>query len=517
MFVFSILPHFELLCPFKMLFSMLRFDSLNLPSTRIPSDKNEWPQNARVRTWFGQNVLWCEYNENEESGRHLPAHKLDHYRQIGDPALDSLLERLEQEGHPLRAGDDFLGLVSSENNALSPQLRQDLKAFLEYHRKIPGWVDPNQLQRGQDVFLKYSAAMGISLYYRSLVAGFSIPKIAAVITRTGYLVGSPDRVKTRLLDTGALMAACMTGSVDSLRPDAQGWKAALQVRVLHAKCRRALLKRKWDGDTLGIPINQEDMAATLLAFGINTIWGVEIVAGRALSRQEQIDYIALWRYIGWLLGVHTVNEQPEYNDPSLAVSRPLDPCGPGWHATDKDSIGHSKSMLESIIFHLLTPDKTSVSVSHHLLRIGRPNAKEKAGMSKAELKKEDEQDEYWFYLRALNCRRFIGDPLADALQLPLHENRWMRIRLWLKSTYLLGLIRAWTLGAMLCSPLRKWMYQKHLNAMSRYFETWQESHPKRVGEELSKQDATNKVSSEKAHDESKARPACPFAMVAPPQ
>jgi len=49
------------------------------------------------------------------------------------------------------------------------------------------------------------------------------------------------------------------------------------------------------------------MAATLLAFTVNALSGVELIAGRPISKQEQLDYIALWRYIGWLLGVTTID------------------------------------------------------------------------------------------------------------------------------------------------------------------------------------------------------------------
>ena len=54
-------------------------------------------------------------------------------------------------------------------------------------------------------------------------------------------------------------------------------------------------------------------------------------------------------------------------------------------------------MLESIVMHLLEPDKHSVAVAHHLLKAPGASA--------------------WSY-RAVLCRRFLGDPLADALQLP---------------------------------------------------------------------------------------------------
>ena len=121
--------------------------------------------------------------------------------------------------------------------------------------------------------------------------------------------------------------------IDSLFDGGDGWKAALHVRVLHAKVRRRLMQRqgskRWNVESLGVPINQEDMAATLLAFSINTLYGVEFIAGAQLSRQEQLDYLALWRYIGWLLGVPTATDDDD--ERTTGGLRPLDPCGPGWN------------------------------------------------------------------------------------------------------------------------------------------------------------------------------------------
>lgn len=56
-------------------------------------------------------------------------------------------------------------------------------------------------------------------------------------------------------------------------------------------------------EEFGVSINQEDLAATLLSFSINTFKGIEFAAGMSLKHIDQEDYIALWRCIGWLLGI----------------------------------------------------------------------------------------------------------------------------------------------------------------------------------------------------------------------
>ena len=52
------------------------------------------------------------------------------------------------------------------------------------------------------------------------------------------------------------------------------------------------------------------MAATLLAFSYNVLVGIELIGGTPLPQQQQEDYLALWRYIGWLLGVDSTALDP---------------------------------------------------------------------------------------------------------------------------------------------------------------------------------------------------------------
>ena len=59
----------------------------------------------------------------------------------------------------------------------------------------------------------------------------------------------------------------------------------------------------WDCQKYGVPINQEDIAVTLLAFSVNVLYGIELSLGRPLPAQEMADYLHLWRLIGWLMGL----------------------------------------------------------------------------------------------------------------------------------------------------------------------------------------------------------------------
>lgn len=118
----------------------------------------------------------------------------------------------------------------------------------------------------------------------------------------------------------------------------------------------------------------------------------------------------------------------------------------------------AKAMLESIVMHLLEPDKHSVAVAHHLLKA--PGAS------------------VWSY-RAVLCRRFLGDPLADALQLPTSSSvcGWERaasvVQLWVLRLYS-------TLGR--CAPTRRLLCWMHGHGLTMFHGQWSLApRPKRAG------------------------------------
>ena len=467
--------------------SLLPFDSLNIASTFV--DRSNVPSKSQVITKFGQDVAVCS---TKHGGRFLSSEELEPYRMVGDPPMDELMEFMDREGWPLKPGDDLL-----EKDKYPSHVQERIDVLLKNHQDLPSWVDKEQLQRGQRVFLRFLPAASLSLFYRSLVLGFNIPKIGAVIQSTGYLAppSTPEQVTFRLVDTGALLGSCMSG-IDNLVPGEEGWKMCLYVRVLHAKVRRSLLRRtgarSWKTSEFGVPINQEDMAATLLAFSVNTLEGIESIGGVELPRQEQEDYLALWRYIGWLLGVSTIADHQSSN-----ALRPLDPCGPGLSELKPDPIDHAKCMLQSILLHLVAPDQSSVIISHHLLKLGRParinNCKNL--QSKEEIAKSAATLDFGFHFRASVFRSLIGAPLADALKLPFHPQFLTRILIHCQVRAYLWAFRIVTWAAF-WEAGRTGLERYCVLGMRKFHTVWTERHQSRMALAL----------------KTKA-PCCPFSMV----
>ena len=549
----------------------LSFDPLNLPSSRRlfdlsqrqeaapdldrtghstgssgrPSDDDEdektssgddQAESFQVRTKLGQTVYWS-------SQYHYSTEELEPYRQVGDEEMDDLLELCAGEGAE-GAGrfDDIVRLSAEAAESLSPHdkaaasaspARRALADFYNRYSTPPSFVDWEQLQRGIDIFITYAPAAGTSLYYRSLVGGFSIPKITQVLFATRYLAppSPPEKVKERLMDTGGFLAACFapvpgnnedattrTLPAAAIRPGGPGWAAALRVRHLHARVRRSILQSKtldWDTEEFGIPINQEDMSATVLAFSVNVLVGIEFIGGRALSEDDQKDYLALWRYLSWLLGVE-INENGTMRKSNLP---PLDPCSGikagGSVNAESDPIAHSYSLLESVIFHLLTPNDISKQVASHLLDIGR-NSKKERMQGKVAANNSDNHEEdtasrtFGFQYRAFMCRRNLGEPLANALDLP-HPPKFSLMYgvLFSLSSIHLTLMRIYTMFTMHVPFLRTRIYRWHASGMSTFFSAWEIEHNKRM--------RRANVSDNNGDAEMKGGSACPFALVMQPE
>ena len=129
-----------------------------------------------------------------------------------------------------------------------------------------------------------------------------------------------------------------------------------------------------------VPINQEDMAVTLLAFSYNVLVGVEAIRGAELPSGEQEAFLHLWRYMGHLMGVAEEHNPCAGATPSRSKGPPLQPVfctrrvvslttsqrpPPPPRLLARPLAGgmaHAKASLESIILHLLHPDATSVKV-----------------------------------------------------------------------------------------------------------------------------------------------------------
>lgn len=89
---------------------------------------------------------------------------------------------------------------------------------------------------------------------------------------------------------------------DALQGCGVGWLACSRVRFLHTGVRRRLRDSEHYPSSSGVPINQEDLMATLCAFAVVPLLTLQMT-GLPPTPDECQDFIAVWRHIGFYMGI----------------------------------------------------------------------------------------------------------------------------------------------------------------------------------------------------------------------
>jgi hypothetical protein len=246
---------------------------------------------------------------------------------LADAALPSITGSAGQN-----SGTDLLARLEVAAKNGDPAC-QKLWEQLHSGHKQPLWPSDEQIRRGQAVFWRYCSQILASELFFSLSAGFSSPRITRILNIASYLVPpmnstpegeapriskeSNDRSFMRLMETTQWLVDCMGDG--AMEPGAPGWEATVRVRLLHTTMRlRILEKSRREVDTKGFsvynyktdgtPISQEDLIAVITAFAAAPLICLQKI-GLSPLPQECEDFTALWRVIGYYLGMLLAQNQ----------------------------------------------------------------------------------------------------------------------------------------------------------------------------------------------------------------
>jgi hypothetical protein len=170
---------------------------------------------------------------------------------------------------------------------------------------VPDWVDWAQLERGQRFFYRYAAANIVGFALQGFLGeNTAASGVVEVLVRTG---GFSTRVLFhRLLETFQFLLQ-MTESLESIQPGGRGHTTTARVRLLHSSVQHRIMKlverrpEYFDTETYGVPINTLDSIHSITTFACNPMWLQLPMMGITPTQQEIDDYLALFRYIGYLL------------------------------------------------------------------------------------------------------------------------------------------------------------------------------------------------------------------------
>ncbi|MBD3749216.1 MAG: DUF2236 domain-containing protein [Sphingobacteriales bacterium] len=222
---------------------------------------------------------------------------LNYFRQLGDRLADDFVSLYFSDNEKKKKLD--LALANLKTNANWANFLVEIPEAKWFDDELIRIGEFNQIQRKNA--LKFYQQK--STYILQLLGLLSLPYCYAAADGAMVLYQTERMYKDvakRLEETGMFVASMMNPKGFEENGDAK--VQLFKVRVMHAAGRFYLLKSKWD-NTLGLPVNQEDMAGTNLSFSLIVIRGLRKM-GFTISYQEQTDYIGYWSWVGKALGLH---------------------------------------------------------------------------------------------------------------------------------------------------------------------------------------------------------------------
>jgi hypothetical protein len=171
------------------------------------------------------------------------------------------------------------------------------------HTRVPQapWADPALIAEGQRFFNDWSFDITTALFCAALPFCYASGKGAAVLANVSELYHRGS-VGPRIALTGHMLLAITAEG--GLNFGADGYITLRRVRLLHSCVRAMLLDQDppWSTETRGVPINQEDLLGTLIAFTAVTLAGLERL-GYSIGTDDQRAYLHLWSVAGHVLGI----------------------------------------------------------------------------------------------------------------------------------------------------------------------------------------------------------------------
>ncbi|MGH2611163.1 MAG: oxygenase MpaB family protein, partial [Tepidiformaceae bacterium] len=250
-------------------------------------------------------------------------------RQESDDEADAVADEiLARGGAPLvnRAWRLMLSRAAILND---PELAQcpKLQAYLGAAPFLPNGVDYPRLLHGQLFFATWGPLIALGLLTNSLPSSYAAANGVRVIAMTGRLETDTNR---RIRETAQILIdALEPHGLDPENAAARGFTTVRHVRLMHAYIRRLLetgywategrnvsgwrrvrapfyrpSQGAWNRVAWGRPINQEDLAGTLMSFAYLPIVSVRKGPDPDWVDQQGVEaWIYAWTIVGQLLGV----------------------------------------------------------------------------------------------------------------------------------------------------------------------------------------------------------------------
>jgi hypothetical protein len=257
---------------------------------------------------------------------------LDGLRLVADPELPTAgMPSVSGNVPAYQPGSHGAGVLPAQVGAAANAAESDANDYLRYVHATYGADVEDMIRRARELFVRYGDEISAALLLSALPESYAAEWGAPVLIAHGDLVWQlPRRIRqtalfllavltdtdTRVTEPGPAPATAAPGLRSANRPPVINTASTLfqqcvWLRLFHASIRRDLggdataapgIPRRNTGPS--VPLNQEDLLATLLTFSVTTFRVLEAF-GIALDDADREAYVFLWNLVGACLGVGT--------------------------------------------------------------------------------------------------------------------------------------------------------------------------------------------------------------------
>lgn len=215
-----------------------------------------------------------------------------------DALADRAVAKLVEE-HGIQQVDYIFRNLRSDNQPILATAPAALREFCHQTGELPPDLDRERLARGSEVFLRHLMTGCLVLLASSLPSGYAAPRLTQILMISRDLQKDPFK---RLM--GVVQLLVNITSPDAFAPGGLAVVTAQKLRLLHAGVRTIVPRyRHHYARDFGLPVNHEDMLATLMGFSWLVIDGLRKLE-LGLADEEAEDYYYLWRVYALLMGIH---------------------------------------------------------------------------------------------------------------------------------------------------------------------------------------------------------------------
>ncbi|MGW0336485.1 oxygenase MpaB family protein [Streptomyces sp. NPDC003011] len=221
---------------------------------------------------------------------------MDALRTSGDELADATVAALFERGQ-VGTFNTLMRYVSTAGAPLPDGLPEVAREYLHATGAPPAWVDWGEMEKARLFFIDNNVHISTALSFASMPACYLVPHVAKLLATTHAL----DYPSKRMAETGQFTVYLMQpGAFEAGSPFIP---AAQKVRLLHASIRHHLARdNRWDSDSLGVPICQEDLIGGQMFFSLLVLDSLHRL-NIHMSTDGAQAYLYAWRVVGAMLGV----------------------------------------------------------------------------------------------------------------------------------------------------------------------------------------------------------------------